>query len=150
MNNKLVGSVLPLIGRVATPAAMVVFLAYEISSSQQVSGWWQTAVVIGAIATAVGIEIVGILSGHALDGFWRVGDRPRSVVAFVLLIVYTAAGVFILRHNQSLVVIPIIAAVLYIVAALVDGLEAKASIEADKEAKRTAFNLAQEAKDQVY
>ena len=147
MSNKLVGSVLPLIGRVATPAAMVVFLAHEISSSQAVNGGWQTAVIFGAIATAVGIEIVGILSGHALEGFWRVGDKGRAGVAFILLVVYTAAGIVILRHNPTLLPIPIIAAVLYIVAALVDGLESKSSVEAEKESKRTAFDLAQEAKD---
>ena len=147
MSNKLVGSILPLIGRVATPAAMVVFLAHEISSSQAVTGGWQTAVILGAIATAVGIEIVGILSGHALEGFWRVGDTTRAAVAFLLLIVYTAAGIVILRNNPTLLPIPIIAAVLYIVAALVDGLETAVSRQSSHDTAQDAFEREQDAKD---
>jgi hypothetical protein len=147
VSNKLVGSILPLIGRVATPAAMVVFLAHEISSSQAVNGGWQTAVILGAIATAVGIEIVGILSGHALEGFWRVGDKGRAGVAFILLIVYTAAGIVILRHNPTLLPIPIIAAVLYIVAALVDGLETAVSRQSSHDTAQDTFEREQNAKD---
>jgi len=145
--NKVIGSILPLIGRIFTPAAMVVFLTYEISRSQQVDGWWQTAVVIGAAATAVGVEVVGILSGHALEGFWRAGDRARAAVAFVLLLIYTAAGVFILRHNLTLVAIPIIAAVVYLVAALVDGLEVTVSRQANSEQANQAWEREQEAAD---
>ncbi|MCB8988961.1 MAG: hypothetical protein H6661_14565 [Ardenticatenaceae bacterium] len=145
--NKAIGSILPLIGRIFTPAAMVVFLTYEISRSQQVDGWWQTAVVIGAAATAVGVEVVGILSGHALEGFWRTGDKARATAAFVLLLIYTAAGVVILRHNPTLVPIPIVAAVVYLVAALVDGLEAAVSRQTDDEQARQTWEREQEAAD---
>lgn len=145
--NKTIGSFLPFIGRIFTPAAMVVFLTYEISRSQPVDGWWQLAVVIGAAATAVGVEVVGILSGHALEGFWRVGDTTRAAVAFILLLIYTAAGIVILRHNTTLLPIPIIAAVLYIVAALVDGLETAVSRQSGQDAAQEAFEREQAAKD---
>ena len=145
--NKLIGSILPLVGRIFTPAAMVVFLTYEISRSQPVGGWWQTAVIIGAAATAVGVEVVGILSGHALEGFWRVGDQARAAVAFLLLLVYTAAGIYILRANSTLLPVPIIAAVLYIVAALVDGLETAVARQTGDEQTRQTWERQQAAAD---
>lgn len=147
--NKTIGSILPLVGRVFTPAAMVVFLTYEITRSQPIGGWWQTAVIIGAAATAVGVEVVGILSGHALEVSWRINDKARAAVAFILLLIYTGAGVWILRHNATLMPIPIIAAVVYLVAALVDGLEVVRAKQASDEAQRQAFELEQQAAAQT-
>jgi hypothetical protein len=143
----MIGQLLPLIGRVFTPAAMVVFLTYEIHRSQPVTGWWQVAVIIGAAATAVGVEVVGILSGHALEVSWRVNDRARAVVALVLLAVYTVAGVWILRHNPTLMPIPVIAAVVYLVAALVDGLETAVARHTTQEREKSAWEREQEAAD---
>ena len=63
------GKYISIIARVLTPLAMVVFLAYEIQKSQSVdNSIWQIAIVVGAIATAVGVEAVGLLSGHNLEG----------------------------------------------------------------------------------
>ncbi len=139
-------SVLPLIGRLFTPLAMVVFLAYEISSSQQVPASWQTAVILGAVCTAVGVEVVGILSGHAVERFWRLGDSTRTAVSLLLLGVYTAAGTFIL-WGTIMVVVPLIAAVLYIVAALVEGVEEHVQRNAESTAVRSQFDMEQEALD---
>ena len=91
------------LARIITPLAMVVFLAYEINQSMTVTGWWRFALLIGSIGTAIGIEIVGILAGHALDGFWQLGDKTRTRLSLVLLVVYTAVAVYILRHNQAMV-----------------------------------------------
>ena len=74
---------LPTIGRVFTPAAMLVFLTYEIVGSQEVSGGWVWAVTIGAALTAVGVEAVGIMAGHTLEGYWRMGDKLRTAVFFL-------------------------------------------------------------------
>lgn len=139
-------SVLPLIGRLFTPLAMVVFLAYEISSSQQVPGAWQTVVILGAVCTAMGVEVVGILSGHAVERFWRLGDSTRTAVSLLLLGVYTAAGTFIL-WGTIMVVVPLIAAVLYIVAALVEGVEERVQRDAESTAVRSQFDMEQEALD---
>ncbi len=147
--NKTIGSILPLVGRVFTPAAMVVFLTYEITRSQPIGGWWQTAVIIGAAATAVGVEVVGILSGHALEVSWRINDKARAAVAFILLLIYTGAGIWILHRNATLLPIPIIAAVVYLVAALVDGLEVVRAKQASDEAQRQAFELEQQAAAQA-
>lgn len=143
----MIGRYLPLIGRIFTPASMVVFLTYEIHRSQPVAGWWQVAVIIGAAATAVGVEVVGILSGHALEVSWRVHDRARAAVALLLLAIYTAAGVWILRHNPTLMPIPVIAAVVYLVAALVDGLETAVANHANQEREKSAWEREQEAAD---
>lgn len=138
---------LTLIGRIATPAAMVVFMTYEISRSMNVSGGWFVAIVIGAAATAVGVEVVGILSGHALEGFWRAGDVYRSILSFVLLLVYTVGAVYILRSNSVIMPVPIIAAVVYIVAALVESLEHQNERQETAVSRRESFDLEQERLD---
>lgn len=136
---------LSMVARIITPAAMVVFLSHELSRSLAVSGWWAAFLLIGSVATAAGIEIVGILAGHTLEGYWRLGDTWRSFLALVLLAVYTAAAVYILRGNPVLSVVPVVAAIVYVLAALSDGLhtavirqegEAAASQDYDQERRR--------------
>lgn len=133
------------IARITTPAAMVVFLSYELSRSLAVTGWWYAFLLMGSVATAVGIEIVGILAGHTLEGYWRLGDTGRGFLAFVLLLAYTVAAVYVLRGNAVLTAVPIVAAIVYILAALADGLhtaenqqeqEAAAALDYDLESRR--------------
>jgi hypothetical protein len=107
-------------GRIATPMAMVSILFYEITHSVSVGGWWVYIIMAGALGSAIGIEIVGILSGVTLERFWRIDDRPRAVLALFLLITYTIVAMYILRHNTILWPIPIIAAVVYLVSALAE------------------------------
>jgi hypothetical protein len=107
-------------GRIATPMAMVAILFYEITHSVNVEGWWFYVIMAGALGSAIGIEIVGILSGVTLERFWRIDDRPRTLLALVLLITYTIVAMYILRHNTILWPIPIIAAVVYLVSALAE------------------------------
>lgn len=134
---------LTIIGRVATPAAMVVFMTYEISRSMAVTGGWLVAIVIGAALTAVGIEVVGILSGHALETSWRVGDQWRALLALALLLIYTVGAVYILRRNDTIMPVPIIAAIVYVVAALVDGLERQVAQEETAVSQRESVDLEQ-------
>jgi hypothetical protein len=135
------------VARVVTPLAMVVFLAYEINQSMIVDGWWVTALLIGSIATAIGIEITGILAGKALEGFWRLGDKNRTILSLALLSVYTIVAVYILRHNQAMVLVPIIAAIVYLLSSLTDSLEMVASEQKEETAVQTAFELEQAAAD---
>jgi hypothetical protein len=139
---------LPTLGRILTPVAMLVALTYEIVSSQaNVAGGWIVAIHIGAAATAVGIEAVGIMAGHVLEGFWRMGDRPRTAVAFGLLLIYTAAGLFILRNNAAMLPIPVIAAVVYLLAGLAESLTESQAHQVQQTAVQEAFELEQLAKD---
>lgn len=135
------------VARIITPLAMVVFLAYEINQSMVVSGWWSAALLIGAIGTAIGIEIVGMLAGHALEGFWRLGDKNRAVLSSVLLLIYTAVAIYILRHNQAMVMVPIIAAIVYLLASLTGSLDDVVNEKKQETAVQTAFELEQAAKD---
>lgn len=128
---------------------MVVFLAYEINRSMTVTGAWAIALLIGAIGTAVGIEIVGILAGHALEGFWRIGDQYRAALSFVLLIAYTGTAVYILRHNQAMVLVPVIAAIVYLLASLTTSLETTVSKQEEEIAALTAFDLEQAKADRA-
>lgn len=135
------------VARIITPLAMVVFLAYEINQSMTVTGWWQFALLIGSIGTAIGIEIVGILAGHALEGFWQLGDKNRTRLSLVLLIVYTVVAVYILRHNQAMVLVPIIAAIVYLLSSLTGSLDDTVNEQRQNDAAQTAFDLEQKAKD---
>lgn len=137
------------IARIITPLAMVVFLAYEINRSMTVTGAWAIALLIGAIGTAVGIEIVGILAGHALEGFWRIGDQYRAVLSFILLIAYTGTAVYILRHNQAMVLVPVIAAIVYLLASLTTSLEMTVSQHEAITAVSSAFDLEQAKADRA-
>lgn len=135
------------VARIITPLAMVVFLAYEINQSMAVTGWWSAALLIGAIGTAIGIEIVGMLAGHALEGFWRLGDKNRAILSSVLLLIYTAVAIYILRYNQAMVMVPIIAAIVYLLASLTGSLDDVVSEKKQETAVQTAFELEQAAKD---
>lgn len=128
---------------------MVVFLSYELSRSLAVTGWWYTFLLLGSVATAIGIEIVGILAGHTLEGYWRLGDTWRSLLAFTLLLTYTTAAVYVLRHTPTLAIVPIIAAIVYILAALADGLHATTGRQEHQAAATLQYDLErQRAEDQ--
>lgn len=135
------------VARIITPLAMVVFLAYEINRSMAVDGYWAVALLIGAIGTAVGIEIVGILAGHALEGFYYLGDKNRATLSFVLLIAYTVTAVYILRKNEAMVLVPIIAAIVYLLASLTTNLETTIDNRKGDEAEIKAFNREQAKAD---
>ncbi len=137
------------VARIITPLAMVVFLAYEINRSMTVTGAWAVALLIGAIGTAVGIEIVGILAGHALEGFWRIGDQYRAALSFILLIAYTGTAVYILRNNSAMVLVPVIAAIVYLLASLTTSLEMTVSQHEAITAVSSAFDLEQAKADRA-
>jgi len=141
---------LPTIGRIFTPAAMLVVLTYEISTSQNVTGAWLWAILIGAAATAVGVEAVGILAGHTFEAYWRVGDNGRARLALALLGVYTIAGLVILWGNWALMPIPIIAAVVYLVSGLAESLTAQQAKEAASNERQAVFEMEQQAKDREW
>lgn len=132
--------------RILTPLAMVVFLSYELSQSLAVTGLWYIALLIGSVCTAVGIEIVGILAGHTLEGYWRIGDAWRGLLSFALLLAYTVTAVYILA-GTSLVIVPIIAAIVYILASLTDGLETAVNRQEVATAVNQSFDLEQRSKD---
>ena len=133
--------------RILVPAAMVVFLAYEISQSMPVDGWWYWILLIGSFATAIGIEIVGILAGHALEGYWRIGDNTRSTLSALLLTGYTATAVYILRANPAMFLVPIIAAIVYLLSALTDGLETAVSHQAQLKTETSTWEREEQQKD---
>jgi hypothetical protein len=140
---------LPTLGRVLTPVAMLVTLTREIVESQAAGAGpgWLIAIHIGALATVIGIESVGILAGHTFEGYWRLGDKPRAAIAFTLLGIYTAVGIAILWHNPAMLPIPIIASVVYLVSGLAESLDATQTQRARASASQSAFELDEEKKD---
>lgn len=140
---------LPTLGRVLTPVAMLVTLTREIVESQAEGAGlgWLIAIHIGALATVIGIESVGILAGHTFEGYWRIGDKPRAAIAFTLLAIYTAVGIAILWHNPAMLPIPIIASVVYLVSGLAESLDAEQTQQARTNARQSTFELEEEKKD---
>lgn len=152
MNQSKLTKHLPNIGRIFTPAAMLVALTYEIVSheSTPASGGWYYALLAGAAATAVGVEAVGILAGHTFEGYWRIGDRNRTALALLLLVIYTVAGLYILRGNDVLQPIPIIAAVVYIASGLAESLNAQQAHQSKTEDARAELELEELAKEKEF
>lgn len=134
---------------ISTPAAMVVFLTLEISKSVNAPDTliWRGAILIGAFLSSVGIESTGILSGHALERFTRRKEWVRAFIVGVLLIVYTAVAMRILWENDALRFVPLVAAVVYVLAALIDGVEHVEVIEQEQQTKLNGFNLEERAKE---
>lgn len=134
---------------ISTPAAMVAFLTLEISKSVNAPDTliWRGAILIGAFLSSVGIESTGILSGHALERFTRRKEWVRAFIVGVLLIVYTAVAMRILWENDALRFVPLVAAVVYILAALIDGVEHVEVIEQEQQTKLNEFNLEEQAKE---
>lgn len=136
------------IGRLLTPAAMIVFLSLEISGSFETADTViRFFVVIGAVCTAVGVESVGIGAGHALERFTRREELGRAVVVFGILLGYTAVNMLILWGNEAIRLVPIVAAIMYILAALIEGEQETAVSEQAQQAEQQAFELEQQALD---
>lgn len=128
-------------------AAMIVALAYEMSQSMEVIGWWYDLLLVASFLSAFGFEIVGYLNGHALEGYWRIGDNTRARAAAVLLLIYTAVAMYILWNNPALRLLPVVAAIVYFSAPLTEGLETAVSKQEQKTAESTAWKREQEAAD---
>jgi hypothetical protein len=128
-------------------AAMIVALAYEMSQSMKVADWWYDLLLVASFLSAFGFEIVGYLNGHALEGYWRIGDDTRARAAAALLLIYTAVAMHILWDNPALRLLPVVAAIVYFSAPLTEGLETAVSKREQETAENSAFDREQDALD---
>ena len=133
------------IARYTVPLALGVFLSWEINQSMTVPPAWVIPWLIGSIASAIGVELTGILAGKALVGYWQAGDNLRTVVSAVLLTIYTAAAMYILVADTPIILLPVIAAMVYVLAALDAGLEHRGDIEAEERQRQHELALQQKA-----
>lgn len=108
------------IARILTPAAMVIFLTMEIVDSQQGIGWWIYPVAIAALFTSVGIEAWGMMSGANVEKAWLLNRSKLS--SSIQLVLYVGVTMWLLKRNQTLIALPIVAALVYVSAALYDSL----------------------------
>lgn len=100
-----------------TPIAPATFFghqAYTALLGQTGAPW---LAVVGGIATAIGLELVGLLAGHTTIEFWRRGDR-RAWLAALLLVAYIAIGTVELWRVPVGRAVFLIAGLAYIVAGL--------------------------------
>jgi hypothetical protein len=104
---------------------MVAFLTMEITRSQDAAGVWLYIVPLAAFATSAGIEAWGIIAGANLERSWRIGKGQLATAA--QLAIYVAVTMWLLRHNSTLIALPIVAALVYLAAAMTEGLEAAVS-----------------------
>ncbi len=108
------------VARVLTPAAMVIFLTMEIVNSQQGIGGWIYPVAIAALFTSVGIEAWGMMSGANVEKSWLLNRSKLS--SGVQLVLYVGVTMWLLKSNQTLIALPIVAALVYVSAALYESL----------------------------
>lgn len=136
---------LPTITRLAIPAAMVSFLTIEIGKSQQATGWLLYLIYGAAFCTAVGIELWGIIAGDNLDKSWKLNHgRVWSVVQ---MIIYVIIGGWLLRHNLTIVMLPLVAALAYVASGFADSLDTAVSRREVTEAENAEWDREQEALD---
>lgn len=146
------GKILIWLAIITTPAAMVAFLTLEIRGSIESPGTaiWTIVISAGAFLSAVGVETTGILSGHAFERFTRRKEWIRATVVLFFLIAYTAVAMRILWENEMLRYIPLVAAIVYVLAALVEGVESVEESEHEATTKQNEFDLEQQAKDREH
>lgn len=108
---------LSMIAPIVTPLAPAAFFGHSAYMALfEATGLVWLSVVAG-IATAAGLEMVGILAGHTAIEFWRFNDR-RAWLAALLLLAYIAIGTVELWHVPVGRAVFLIAGLAYIVVGL--------------------------------
>jgi len=142
-------TIMSAIARAATPLSMVVFLTMEIVGSQRdrVSGAWVYVVAAAALGTSIGIEVWGIMAGSNLEK--SLSSRKNRVATVIQLALYVGLGMWLLRHNSTLVALPVVAALVYVTVATAEGLDRADTDQRDASLRATEAEAAtQSAKDQ--
>lgn len=136
---------LSLFARILTPAAMVAFLTIEITKSQTFAAPVIYVIAVAAFFTSIGIEAWGIMAGQNLERAWRV-NRNKWATA-VQLVLYVGIASYLLRTNPTLVVLPLVAALVYVSAALSDVMETAVNEQTRETAVQQSFDFEQAAAD---
>lgn len=117
---------LSLVAMIAVPLAPAFFFGHAVYTavvSLPAAAW--IAVTVGVMA-ALGLELVGILAGHVANTAWRLGDYGRAVLGGLIMAVYVVIGVVELWGSIGAVMF-LIAPLVYLLAALQDGLHTAVS-----------------------
>ena len=123
-------SFLSILAMVLVPLAPVFFFGHAVYLAVlqlPAPGWVATAV---GLAGAVGLELVGILAGHVTNAAWLQQDRGRAIIGGAILITYVAIGVAELWGTIGAVMF-LIAPLVYLLAALQDGLKTAVATQRD-------------------
>lgn len=121
-------SALGWLGMVAVPLAPAFFFAWDVYTEVMTltagSGW------AGPVAalSAAGLEVVGILAGHTSMEFWKRKDKERAIVAGLIMLIYTAIGIYQLRGTTGAIMF-LVAPMVYILVALRHGLSEEKTAE---------------------
>lgn len=113
MNSKTIYTFLSWFAIVATPLAPVFFFGHKIYiaiSGFEFWGHWFIATTVG-ILSAIGLELIGILAGHACIEYIKQKQVFPALLAGVILLAYTGIGIYELQGT--------IGAVLYLIAPMV-------------------------------
>jgi hypothetical protein len=121
---------------IGVPAAPVIFFGWRVySATIEMTGYIWLAIP-AALATAIGLEVVGIIAGHVGLENWRRGETGRAAISALILLAYVAIGVWELQGTIGAIAF-LIAPLVYILAALYEALEAQTVQEGqDDERKR--------------
>lgn len=82
---------LSMIAPIVTPLAPAAFFGHSAYTALFAATGLVWLSIVAGIATAAGLEMVGILAGHTAIEFWRFNDR-RAWLAALLLLAYIAIG----------------------------------------------------------
>lgn len=140
-------SILGWLAMVSVPIAPAFFFGhamYTAALALTQSDW--LSITVGAVSAA-GLELVGILSGHAAVKFWRLGDDVKAAICGLILVAYVILGISGLQGwLVKGVVMFLIAPLVYLLVALQESAGAAENTQETVENRK----LAQEAEEREW
>lgn len=137
-------SILGWLAMVSVPIAPAFFFGhamYTAAFNLTDTDWLSITV---GVVSAAGLELVGILSGHAAVKFWRLGDDIKAAICGVILVAYVLLGISGLQGwLVKGVVMFLIAPLVYLLVAL----QESAGVAENTQETIENRNLAQEAEE---
>lgn len=151
MNYRNPYTVLGWIAMLAVPLAPAFFFGFEFYKSvyTEIHAWigivWVSVIpslFIGA-ASALGLELVGVLSGHTAIKFWERNDVTRAGICVVILLSYVILGIVGLESILTKgVVMFLVAPLAYLLVGMLNEME-----RLDQSAKADKIDSKQEARE---
>jgi hypothetical protein len=147
---------LSILAMVAVPIAPAFYFGFEVARDvyNMVFGWLNHSLTAGIFAgliglgAVIGLELVGILSGHNIVKYFSLGMHKIAAVCGLILIAYVALGIVGLEEFWSKgVVMFLTAPLVYVLASMQQTAENIHTRRDENEQTLLEFELAEKAKD---
>lgn len=149
-------SQLSILAMVSVPIAPAFYFGFDVAKDvyDMVFGWLQNPVIAGIFAVliglgaVIGLELVGILSGHNIVKYFTLGMHKVAAICGLILVAYVALGIIGLEEVLAKGVVMFLTAPLVYVLATMQQTAADIHTRRDEtEQTLQDFNLQEKAKD---